>query len=257
MKIVLQNNRCYTSCEKGNGATKMKDYICSNCGCSVSEEYNYCPECGSPMNDTCSLDDDLTDTFLGTKKKEEKREKKKRSPIRRLIFWAIVIALAIWGKLEYDAYDYGINLHNVGYYASTSASQLDKAGVLFINVWNNTVFQTKDEETDKYTREANGTGNFYSDFNDALEVLVNSQEYKDRISQAEEAKNEAYDLMGKLTNPPRRYEDAYRDVKSYYTDFIAFYNIVVSPRGTLAEHREKFEKARDVYIQSSYAISMY
>ena len=30
---------------------------------------------------------------------------------------------------------------------------------------------------------------------------------------AEEAQTEAYNLMAKLTNPPKRYEEAYRDMK--------------------------------------------
>ncbi len=253
----------------------MNYYQCPNCGCSVMEGAKYCSECGSPIIDTRMVDDNLTDsdtlddeytdtvednledTFLGTKKKGVKRKKKKRSPIRRLIIWAIVIALAIWGKLEYDAYNYGINLHNVGYYAYTSADHLESAGILFYNVWNNSVNKIINEETDKYTREADGTGQFYTDFNDALKVLENSKEYKDERSQAEEAQNEAYELMGKLTNPPKRYEEAYRDIKSFYTDYIAFYNTVMNPNGTLADYRDKFEKTRDAFIQSSYAISMY
>ncbi len=67
----------------------MKNYQCPICGFSISEECKYCPECGNPLFDIHSLDDEptdtpndnLTDTFLGTKKKGEKKEVKKHFPI--------------------------------------------------------------------------------------------------------------------------------------------------------------------------------
>ena len=231
----------------------MNYSICPICGNSVSEEAKFCPECGTPLIDTS----DYNDTFTASTNKKTKKKKKKHSPVRRIIIWAIIIALAIWGIIEYKAYDYGINLHNAGYYIGTSAEHLDTAGVLAINVWNNLINMNPDEETDKYTRSNNGDGTFYSDINVAFEVLMNDKAYKDEISQAEEAQKEAYNLMGKLTNPPRRFKEAYRDMKTFYSDYMEFYHIATNPNGKYAEYREKYEKSRENFIQSSYAISMY
>ncbi len=231
----------------------MYYYKCNNCGYSVKEGSKFCPECGSPLMDTYEDDD----TYADAPKRNTKKEKKKRSPIRRLIVWAIIIALAIWGKLEYDAYNYGINLHNTGYYISTSATHLDNAGVLSINMWNNLINRNSDEETDKYTRADDGNGQFYSDINVAFEVLVNDKAYKDEISQAVEARDEAYNLMGQLTNPPKRYQEAYRDMKEFYSDYMEFFDIATNPNGSFEEYREKYLKARDTYVKSSYSVSMY
>lgn len=63
--------------------------------------------------------------------------------------------------------------------------------------------------------------------------------------------------MGQLTNPPKRYEEAYRDVKNYYTCFSEFYNVATNPNGKLEDYWNKYEKARDAFIQSSYPVCMY
>ena len=174
-----------------------------------------------------------------------------------LIFLAILIAAAIWGKQKYDAYNYKINLHNAVYYSMESAEHLENAGVLFINVWNNSVYQVQDEETDKYTRKENGTGEFYTDFNDALELVLTDKYYQAELNQAKEDKNSAVDCMGKLTNQPKQFEEAYRDMKAFYTDCMSFFSVVSNPYGTLEDYSGKYVEARDKLLQSYYSVNMY
>lgn len=40
--------------------------------------------------------------------------------------------------------------------------------------WDNTIFKKNDSSTNKYTRQNNGTGDFYADFNDAIVPKTNS-----------------------------------------------------------------------------------
>ncbi len=174
-----------------------------------------------------------------------------------MIILAVLIAVAIWGKTEYDAYNYGVDLHNAVYYAMQSASHLENAGVQFINVWNNSYYKVKDEETDRFTREADGTGQFYSDFNEALALVISDSTYTTEIKQAEDTRREAYGCMGRLTNPPKRFEEAYRDVKAFYSNYMSFYNVVSNPNGTLEEYSEKYTEMRDILPKSYYSVSMY
>ena len=170
----------------------------------------------------------------------------------------IIIALGVAGKWQYDVYNYGINLHNAAYYIMTSSEKLEDAGIQFLTVWNNSLFEIQDDETDKFTRVTRDeTGAFYSDFNDALDLLVADKDYQRTIRQAEEARSEASELMGKLTNPPRRYEEAYRNIKTLYSDYMAFYNIVVNPSGNYSSYSDKFEQARDKLLEVYYSVSMY
>ncbi len=231
----------------------MNDFVCPNCGSSVFEDDKFCPECGTRLIDNRDYDD----AQLSSRKMKSKKKKKKSSPLRRIIIWAVVIALVLWGIMEYRAYDYGINLHNARYYTSESAQHLDSAGVLALNVWNNLIHMNPDEETDKYTRSNDGSGVFLSNIEDAFKVLMDDKAYKDEISQAEEAQTEAYNLMAKLTNPPKRYEEAYRDMKTYYSKYMEFFHVVYNPVGKYEEYREEYMRVRDEFIQSSYAVSMY
>ena len=210
---------------------------CSKCGCFVEEGHSFCPECGNRLEDTTV------------------KRVKKRSPIGWIIALVIITALGIVGKWQYDIYNYGINLHNAAYYIMTSSEQLEDAAIKFLTVWNNSIYEIQDDETDKYTRNEDGT--FYSDFNEALDLVIADRDYQRTLEKAEEARTEASDLMGKLTNPPRRYEEAYRNMKTLYSDYMAFYNIVVNPNGNYSTYSDKFEQARDKLLEAYYSVSMY
>lgn len=212
---------------------------CPNCGAYVEDNAKFCSECGSTLYDNPAP------------------KIKKRSSKRRFIILAIIIVLAIVGKWQYDVYNYGINLHNAAYYMLSSSQHLENAGVLFVNVWNNTIFQVQDVETDRFTREGNGTGQFFSDFNDSLDVLMGDDAYLTEIRQAESEKIEAVDLMGKIKNPPRKYEEAYRNITTLYSNYMIFYNLVMNPNGNLTGYSDSFKNARDNLLQSYYSVSMY
>ncbi len=77
------------------------------------------------------------------------------------------------------------------------------------------------------------------------------------MRQAQEAKDEAINCMGQLINPPKRFEEAYRDIKTFYTDYMSFYNVAVNPSGTLEDYSNRFVEARDKLLQSYYSVSMY
>ena len=218
---------------------------CSKCGCFVEEGPLSCPECGNKLEYTAN--------------KKTKKKRKKHSHTGWIIALAIIIALGIYGKREYDIYNYGINFHNAVYNIMTSASQLEDAGILYLNVWNNSIYEIQDDETDKYTQFQTELlpAMFYTDFNDALESLEKDEDYQKTLSQAEEYRSEASALMGKLTNPPRNYEEAYRNLKTLYSNYMAFYNVVVNPNGTYSTHSDKFEQVRDKLLEAYYEVSMY
>lgn len=50
---------------------------------------------------------------------------------------------------------------------------------LTLSVWHNSIYKIEDEETDVYTRNKKGV--YFEDFNEALNNLVNSDEYQNMI----------------------------------------------------------------------------
>jgi len=177
-------------------------------------------------------------------------------PVRVVILVAL-LALAFFGIREYSANKYGTDLHNAIYYITTSADELEDAGIQFLTVWNNSLYRIEDEKTDRFTREENGTGLFYEDFNDALALLLEDSDYNAALREADRAQREAAALMANLTNPPRRYEDAYRQLKTLYADYMEFYDLVNRPHGNFESFSTCFDDVRNRILKDTYALSMY
>ncbi len=120
----------------------MPLWECPNCGEWVDGTNKYCTKCGAPL-------------FAQEKKKSKK------------YIWLILLAVVLIGgyflKREYDNYQYSVNIRDAYYEMLDGAQQAENAGGLIHSVWYNSIFKIDDTETNKYTRQAGGTGQFYSD----------------------------------------------------------------------------------------------
>ncbi len=67
---------------------------------------------------------------------------------------------------SYDAYI--DTLESIQIYVLIGGSDAESLCNLTLRVWGNSIYEKKDNETDKFTRKDNGKGIFYDDFNDAL-----------------------------------------------------------------------------------------
>ncbi len=101
---------------------------------------------------------------------------------------------------------------------------------LSLSVWNNSIHQTSNKKTDKFTK--NNKGKFYSDFNDALSKLYKDKDYSNTIDQIKANREQALEIMRKLSNPPKKYEKAFEEIKGLYTSYLDLTNLAISNSGS-------------------------
>ena len=209
---------------------------CNECGKEVSSKADTCPNCGNPI------------------KRKRKNNKNFKISKKKIIICSLLIALAIFigftikntkqkaeeNKQRIISEEYQKDLLDISYDLLLGASQAEKCGNLITKVWHNAIWEEKDDETDKYTRKNNGTGDFYDDFNDSLSVLFESDEYKKMVSSIKENKNKVKNEMKNMKNPPEEWKEAYDDLKEYYDDYLEFTNLVLDPSGNLNSYSSKF-----------------
>lgn len=174
-----------------------------------------------------------------------------------IIFIVILIAAAIVGfgvvqnvkKAEYYS-----DMETISYTMLDGAAKAEDAGNLIKSVWHNAIFEERDSKTDKYTIE---NGEFVDDFNDALDNLFEDEEFINSISEIKDNQSEAADLMRKLTNPPKKYEEAYSILKIYYDNYLKMTNAVISPSGSLNTFSEDFNSYDSETVDSYQKMKLY
>ena len=134
------------------------------------------------------------------------------------------------------------------------AAKAVNAGNLIKSVWYNAIYEERDAETDKYTMK---NGEFVDDFNDALSNLFSDENFVNSISEIELNQSEVTDLMKKLKNPPKKYEEAYAVLKTYYDNYIKMTKSVISPTGSLQTFSEDFNTYDTDTVNSFEKMKLY
>ena len=195
---------------------------CSNCGALVDDSNNYCPKCGAPLY---------------------AQEKKKSKKYIWLILLAVVLIGGYFLKREYDSYKYSVNIRDAYIEMATGASDAEAAGGLIHSVWYNSIFQIDDAETNKFTRQSDGTGSFYNDFNDALNLLMEDRSFQLDMLALTENQARVTQLMKELSDPPEKYREQYYDLKNLYGSYNELVLLVLNPTGTLNSFTDDFNEA--------------
>lgn len=197
--------------------------ICEECGGEYETELSACPNCGCPNTLT-----------------EQKKQKKKHKGI---IISAVVIVLITISVFRFSIsqrtkeVEYYSNMEYVSYTMLVGAAKAEDAGNLIKSVWYNAIYEERNTETDKYTMK---NGKFVDDFNDALSNLFADENFINSISEIESNQSEVTALMKKLKNPPKKYEEAYAALKTYYDNYIKMTKLVINPTGSLQTFSEDF-----------------
>lgn len=63
--------------------------------------------------------------------------------------------------------------------------------------------------------------------------------------------------MRKLTNPPKKYEEAYSVLKVYYDNYLKMTNTVISPSGSLNTFSEDFNSYDSETVDSYQKMKLY
>lgn len=254
---------CGTSFQTGN--TQPAEHICAECGTTFSNNENVCPQCGCPI--TTIENEAPQKVELASVSVAVKHTTKKRIIIVAVALLAIICS--IFGFKYYqsiqeekqliaDTEQYITNLELVSYDMLTGAAIAESAGSLTKQVWHDCIYEEYNYETYKYVKE-NGDyfGDYLDDFNDALSNLFNDDDFKQKISYIEENQETVASLMKELKNPPAGYEEAYDALKTFYNEYLAFTNLVISPSGSLTTFSSNFNNADSATLNAYHALEIY
>ena len=113
------------------------------------------------------------------------------------------------------------------------AGKAETANILITDVWRNSIFQTADAETDKYTKANGGSGQFYDDFNDALASLYADQDFIEDLAEIYSLQSEAETMIKDLAKHPKSFDEEYSDFKDCYNLFVKFTDMSLTGEGSL------------------------
>lgn len=236
---------------------------CTECGAELEEGMTECPNCGCPVDDTLGQEPDEKP------QKVEVTGVKVTKKIKVII--GIVVALLVVGgatvfvvtqyqkKKAAEEYaqrveEYSDNMKLATVTMLTGASDAESSANLIKQVWYNSIYEERDDKTDKYTRP---DGYFVSDFNDALGNLYADSSFSSKISSIEDNQETVNALMKKLKNPPDEYKDAYDAVSDLYDAYIALTNCATDPSGSLQTYSSTFNDADTNTLNAYKAMELY
>ena len=209
---------------------------CSNCGKELQEDMQFCSNCGTPVSDTAES------PVVNETVAVEKTPKKKHKGIVAII---IVLVLFIGATFLYtnaaksNTYNQFVDLYNT---MAEGAGKAETANILIIDVWKNCIWNTEDLETDKFTKENGGSGQFYEDFNDALANLYADQDFIDDLADIYSLQSKAEALIKDLSKHPKSFNEEYSDFKDCYNLFVKFTNMSLSGNGSLNSFTDDHNK---------------
>lgn len=217
-KISEKANTC-SHCK--SDVSKLDIIVCEDCNKEYDISMEACPHCGCP------------NSFVKRKKKNNKYI------IVSVLTCVLIVVIALGNGVMKKAkeLEYYADMETISYTMLDGAAKAETVGNLIKSVWYNAIYEERDEETDQYTME---NGEFVSDFNDALSNLFTDETFYDSICEIEENQSEVASLMKLLRNPPKKYEEAYSVLKTYYDNYFKMTKVVISPTGSLNTFSEDF-----------------
>ena len=201
---------------------------CSTCGKELQDDMQFCPSCGTPVQ--MSADEPkLDETFFA----EEPTPKKKHKGIVAIIIVLVILAGAAFlysNVATVNTYNKFAELYNT---MAEGAGKAETANILITDVWRNSIFQTADAETDKYTKANGGNGQFYDDFNDALASLYADEGFIEDLAEIYSLQSDAETLIKDLAKHPKSFDEEYSDFKDCYNLFVKFTDMSLTAEGSL------------------------
>ena len=199
--------------------------VCTECGYAYDADLEACPQCGCP--------------------KSVKPKKSSAWKYNLIIVSVILVALIIIGTVLFVVFknrkesDYYEKMGKVTYMMLDGAANAEKAGNLIKGVWTNSIYQNRDEETDRFTME---NGRFLDDFNDALAKLSADKEFSSDIDKLMENENEVTAVIKTMKDPPAKYEQAFCQLKVFYENYKELMDLAICPSGSLNDFNDDFTK---------------
>ena len=122
-------------------------------------------------------------------------------------------------------------------------------------IWDDAVSQYEEDETRKYTKD--DKGNFYSDYNDALEKYFDSDEYETTAGDFFEVDEEIEECLQMVLNYTGDNEDKYNAILIFYSHYCEFYNLAFFDYNDLEEFYTTFCEIEDEFSDIYYTAYSY
>ncbi len=243
------------SCPECGAILQKNESICKECGSELKNNYSYCLNCGCPVD----FNNDEQSNILQNEIKNTNPAKKAKGK-RYLIIVSVVLVIAILSSCillkKQMTVNYNENLSSISLLMIEGAADAESIGNLIYSVWYNTIYEKYDSQTDKYTLDSSGR-KFNDDFNDSLSNLFSDTAYNEQIESLKNNQNSVTSMMKKLTNPPKKYQEAYTVLKEYYDAYLEFTNLVINPTGSLSTFTNNFHNADSKVVNAYNSMKIY
>lgn len=204
---------------------------CPECGKEISDAAHTCPHCGHPFQESQPHDASPV-------------PRKSKRPIITaacvLVFVAVVgIFVGVQQKRASDRAAYIANLNELRTQIIRGGAIAEKMCNLTKQVWYNTIYEERDNVTDKYTRSG---GVFHNDFNTSLSFLYAEDNTATVISGLQTSRELVDGIMANLQNPPSEFSACYEAADSLYDAYCGLLDLAISPSGSLKTYSENFSE---------------
>lgn len=214
---------------------------CRSCLKQIRDDYKICPYCGRAQKQNKSG----SDLPLGYSPRKNKI---------MVICIIVIILLTFLGTLAPNTI-YELKLKRFNKVMASAAATAEVTCNIVRDVWRDSIYEIDQELTRPFTQL---NGEFYDDFNDALDILDSSvlmDIQRDKIS---EHKKQADKLYKQLRNYPDKYFDHYECAGLMYRSFDLLVNLANSQENlSYNEYAEILEKSAEAFWAASAALMLY
>ena len=226
---------------------------CPECGREISDKVKTCPHCGYPFDGLPENNEEMQKVEISSVRLQQKNPEKTKKflmGISALVVVAI-IAIAVISLVNYQSQkkafnSYIDNLTEISMIMLTGGAKAEELNNLTAKVWQNSIYEESDPETDEFTKDSRGI--FYDDFNDALSSLYFDDSTQDSISEIEENQELVQLMMKDLQNPPEGLENCYETVTDLYTAYRSLTDLAINPSGSLRSFSEAKNEKVDTFL---------
>ena len=242
------------NCPNCNKEISDKAKVCVGCGYQIFDDVNVekiimdCPECGvvtDGMTDICSNCGYPLKLF----ELKDNEKSKNKSLFKKKWFWVLavcfvlLISIVLFVSNNTRTENYNTEICTAVDEIMAVSSDAENVGNQICSVWNNAIWDKDNENTAKYT---SGT----KDFNEALSNLFADEEFIGKITAIRDKQSEIDTYLGKLKNPPEKFEDAYDEFKELYYAYSDYVDFVILCKGSYNTYTEDLAKKSSALMES-------
>ena len=217
-----------------NDIDTVKTMNCPECGVVTDGMTYACSNCGYPLN--------LFELKDNEKSKNKSIFKKKWFWVS-IICFVLLISIVLFISNNARTENYNIEIYTAVDEIMAVSAETENVGNQICSVWNNAIFDKDNENTAKYT---SGT----KDFNEALSNLFADEEFIGKITAIRDKQSEIDIYLGKLKNPPEKFEDAYDEFKELYYAYSDYVDFVILCKGSYNTYTEDLSKKSSALMES-------